>query len=559
MSQTPPVILLSICGLAFATAPAIAQDALGDGRALDANLAVGSSGRNFEGRNYSQELAYRNAIVTGNVPGGFAFRGDVGYSAANDFRGATAADDIFEFQRDAFFSGLATRGIGGISAIQSSLAYAVTGQSQGLVGDVIINSPVVGANAGEFTGSPRATRIDIYGTIGGTLRSPSAIKIQELDRPSFMNTISDANGNTIAYVGASDLLGVRPLSPQNATFGATDAQQEQDILERLREDPTLSRPLDTDDEERFGSARPAPYQQLLDALTVPIDRIDSQINTEIDGQLNTQIDPTQSQTPTTRFTPPEDPLDTVRDALRESERAANPFNRVSGDITDPSADVGDSDNPETEDAQRPKTIQERIDEAVEAAERVLGRTVSMDGLRTSSEDPIFRHHFEAGVDLLRRGRYFDAEERFSAAIQLAPGDPMAAVGRLHSQIGAGMSLSAGTNLRRLFTAYPEMMAARLDRELVPRGDRLDQIRSLLRKRMNQANIMNDDAASLLAYLGVQTGNADDVVDGLARFKELSVDPETGKPDAFASLLEAAWLAKLEPSAGDEKDDAEGTP
>jgi hypothetical protein len=146
-----------------------------------------------------------------------------------------------------------------------------------------------------------------------------------------------------------------------------------------------------------------------------------------------------------------------------------------------------------------------------------------------------------GAEQLQEGRWFDAEERFAAALQLSPGDPMAAVGRLQAQIGAGMFLSAGANLRRLYTAYPELMAARVPDRFLPKGERLEKIRSLLRLRMDQLNPMNDDAAALLAFLGIQTGNRDDVTEGLARFKELSIDPATGEPDVLSRLLEAAWL------------------
>jgi hypothetical protein len=48
----------------------------------------------------AQELSFRNALVTGNVIGGREFRGDVGYSAAGDFRGRLGSDDFFSFQRN---------------------------------------------------------------------------------------------------------------------------------------------------------------------------------------------------------------------------------------------------------------------------------------------------------------------------------------------------------------------------------------------------------------------------------------------------------------------------
>src|SRR5690242_13610043 len=71
--------------------PAIAQ--IGTGRALDRNLQRGSGGVNPRSNSYADELRFRNAVVTGNAPGGFSFRGDVGYRAAGEFSSRLGSDD----------------------------------------------------------------------------------------------------------------------------------------------------------------------------------------------------------------------------------------------------------------------------------------------------------------------------------------------------------------------------------------------------------------------------------------------------------------------------------
>ncbi|GAB4554927.1 MAG: hypothetical protein Tsb0013_17620 [Phycisphaerales bacterium] len=537
------VLLGAICGLTLGLQQTHAQDALGDGRALDSNLRVGSGGRNPEARDYRRELAYRNAIVTGNVPGGFAFRGDVGYTAANDFRGATGSDELFAFQRDAFLSGLATRGIDGIASLQSSLAYGVTGQSDGLMGNVIINRPSASLDAGDLAPGSAPQRIDIYSTIGGSLRAPSAITLQDIERPSFLNTLQDRSGTTIGYIGASDLMGLRAVPPTNSLYGSRDPLLDRDILERLREDPTLSTPLVTDEPQRPDLRLPT-YQKLMESLGIP---------TRIEDTVDERIDDGMDEPVRTTFPLGGDPLAPVREALREAERRDDPFTRSTGPVPErvepvvPEADDGGAEDASEE------TFRDRLDRAVRAAEEVLGRSVDIDALGTTSEDPAFLRHFDRGVELLEAGRFFDAEERFAAALQLAPGDPNAAIGRLHAQIGAGMFLSAGANLRRLLVAYPEFIAARVDAKFLPSGERLAEVRELLRLRMGQANMMNADASALLAYMGVQTDNRADVEDGIARYVELTTDPETGEPDTLASLLEAAWLSRV----GAGEDDPEG--
>jgi len=42
----------------------------------------------------------RQAIVTGNAPGGLSFRGSVGYTSENDFRGGLPSDPLYTFERE---------------------------------------------------------------------------------------------------------------------------------------------------------------------------------------------------------------------------------------------------------------------------------------------------------------------------------------------------------------------------------------------------------------------------------------------------------------------------
>jgi len=88
--------LLAAAGLAVTTTPAAAQQrSTNDGRALDANMRVGSNGRNDTGTdniryNRNGPMYTGNQVVTGNVTAGRQFRGPVGYSDPNEFRGITA-------------------------------------------------------------------------------------------------------------------------------------------------------------------------------------------------------------------------------------------------------------------------------------------------------------------------------------------------------------------------------------------------------------------------------------------------------------------------------------
>ena len=111
-------VLLAVCGLAM---PASAQDALGDGRALDNSLST-STRYNAQRVDPSAEYRFRNAVATGNAPGGLSLRADVGYRSPFEFRGELGSDDLFSFRRDSLYSGLAGMGIRGTDAVQYQFA-----------------------------------------------------------------------------------------------------------------------------------------------------------------------------------------------------------------------------------------------------------------------------------------------------------------------------------------------------------------------------------------------------------------------------------------------------
>ena len=71
------------------------QQALGDGRALDNSLRVGSGGKNTPQpkANYSA----RNAVITGNVAGLSYFHGNVPYRAPGEFHGNLGSNRLFRF------------------------------------------------------------------------------------------------------------------------------------------------------------------------------------------------------------------------------------------------------------------------------------------------------------------------------------------------------------------------------------------------------------------------------------------------------------------------------
>jgi hypothetical protein len=129
--------IVGVLALAGSAGTAGAQNALGDGRLLDNNLSAQGTA-NTPVRDLDAEIRFRNAIVTGNAPGGLSFRGDVGYTAPGEFRGELGSDSTFAFRRDSLVSGLAGAGIRGIDALQYQMALTTGSMPpQSLVGGLL--------------------------------------------------------------------------------------------------------------------------------------------------------------------------------------------------------------------------------------------------------------------------------------------------------------------------------------------------------------------------------------------------------------------------------------
>jgi len=142
----------------------------------------------------------------------------------------------------------------------------------------------------------------------------------------------------------------------------------------------------------------------------------------------------------------------------------------------------------------------------------------------------------AGQDLLRKGEYFEAERRFTMANDFARGNPLVEVGIAHSQLGAGLYLSAALTLRRLFEAQPVLIDARYSAELLPKDERLEAAKQRLAERIDAG----EDAPSyglVLAYLGHQ------LRDQALVEKGLDAIGGNERLDAQAELLKAIWIKK----------------
>ena len=562
-----PIALLVL----FANGEALGQDALGSGRALDANLRAGSGGVNAPVSDFYADLALRNAIVTGNAPGGRHFRAEVGYSAPGDFLGERPGDLVFDFARDSYFSGLAANDVRGISGLQLQMNVSVAGQAT--PGGLIISRPGAGASADLLNPASAERLIDPFAALQGSLRSTSSYMIRQADRPSVVGQ-RDLGDGRIMPMAASALVGVRPLPFENvALSGPMDVERMQvsptDPLSMLRgpQDSALqqARIADgaaPDNPLRDPSTRSlSQHEQLLDALRASPSLVVLRLAPKPADESPASA-PADSATEDVETAPDSiNDLDAALRRLTESLAASTPGRRADAEIAvpiDAEAEVEAAAPPEFDPmdptSRRPAPVDPETVEALERGELDPTLTLLVEALaqeeftlrhfapeEQTTQDDLFATHMRAGETALREGRWIDAEERFAVALTIRPGDAMAALARVQAQVGAGLLRSAASNLRELMRAYPELAGAKLDTGLMAPKPRLDRIASRLELQRDRKGVAWIDAAFLSAYVARLLN---DQIRLVRAFEDLERAQKAAgvTPDPIYAFLERVWVA-----------------
>lgn len=566
-SRTCARLLALIAGSALA-APVAAQDALGDGRALDASLAPGTR-YNAPRPDFMEELRFRNAVVTGNAPGGLSFRGDVGYAAPYEFRGELGSDDLYAFRRDSLYSGLAGMGIRGTEAVQYQMALTTGARLPlGVMGSLVVpRDPASALYAGPgatgyaATGAPPiapATPEAEVGGLYGQLRSTSAYTANRPYSPFLLTTIDRGEGMAPYAVTATPLRGIK-ASEMDDPAQQVVRLYEQRTRDAIEGAPPPNPAMDTStavESTRMSTAYDEVLRQIRergaerDRLRVDVNQPPTMPGTD-PGQIQPgqaqrgqtqpgQAQPGQAQPGQTQpgQTAPADPR-----AQWERDMEALRDRLVNGD---PPAPQGEAP------AAVPGEI--RFDpstmELIKPSGEPVSHLVNPEALSTD----VYVQHVKTGERMLAAGKYFDAEERFTRALSVRPGDVTAQVGRVHAQLGAGMFLSAALNLRTTLIGAPTIAGTRYAPALLPTPQRVSELLLTLRENLGLEQVAGvgvsvgeqaeRESALLLAYLGFQIGDETAVRQGLAAFKERIGPDASGRTSVdqrLAAMLEQLWL------------------
>lgn len=551
--------LVLVAGFAGA---AHAQNALGNGRALEAPLQTPiAPGIVDARRTFANELAFREAVVSGTAPAGLSFQGDR-LPSAFEFRGDLGEDSLFAYRRDSLYSGLAGKGIRGTDALQYQFALTT-------------GARVPQSLAGQIS----------YARAGAAERSPDPYTPYQRDLSSFDGGLQRDTTNTQQdpmlaplEVGASLIQPVRSLS----TYAANRGLQ-----------PTLVGLMQNRVTHQSAGQTASP---LLGVQVVPVDDLRSpdlgvpgQQATPPAGTVPTTVVPSTTETNPSGFEGVGVPTDPSAQAKPAYEQLIDRFRALSPSAQ-PEAQPGvqpgarnipdwakdlisvqkalrgitapeqpsqtqtpGQDEPNPYEGVLDNTPPELAKTGLEGVLRPATPTFDLDVLRRVREaggltDTLiptnlpqidrYSAYMKSGQDLLSAERYFDAEEHFISAMSSRPGDVNALVGRAHAQIGAGLFLSAGLNVRQLLVRHPEISGMRYGAALLPSASRMEQASTNFRANLDSPS-SGADSGLLLAYLGFQRQRPADVRDGLAALERWGDQADK----RLGEMLRVVWLAE----------------
>jgi hypothetical protein len=514
--------------------PVLAQDELGDGTRLDASLQQGAGGKNAPQRPI--DFAGRNALITGNVPGLGYFHEDVGYGAPEEFRDELSDDALFRFRArslppyapdqpgDSYLGQPVTR-------VYRSQAPTAAGEA--MQGGYLIRDP---ERAGLVVRRPFVTApTPIVVPTPGLTVAPGGTGYND-DLLSSMGVLRLPTGQ-LTQLRASPLLGVRQTPLEGVAPGAAPSGY-----------PAPAAPT-------------PPGAEPQDRRSLPAENIGEQMRVK-SGLLGTEPSPAPTVTPLIQ--PPPSGLPSPPETEPGQEEPADqgaPETLVPGLTADPYAQVleevrqrreslsaptsptpvpqpgagGEADRSGAAGGAGTTPFEEEPGRGYTTEQLLQMLDYDLPRIRTliGSGDAWINDLSQRAQEDLEAGRYLSAESKYLQLVRMIPDRPLGMVGLVHSQIGAGMILSASVNLRRMLDRHPELIAAKYELQLLPDEDRLGRVRQELANMLKHGN--DPAPALLLAYIAYQTDDR-----GVAR-AALEVARSRAPEDPMIELVSSIWL------------------
>ncbi|MBL8764947.1 MAG: hypothetical protein JNM07_11820 [Phycisphaerae bacterium] len=558
VSPLTGLLLTAGMTLSIAGGLARAQDALGSGRALDRNPQRGSGGANNAVRDPLADIREANAVVTGNARAGRSFRGNLGYTAADEFRGSLGANDLFSFRRDSSSGG-------GVFAPQSRALDPVAEFRPRARGSLDLGAST------RFGGGRSAATVSESPL--GTLNDVAAAR----NWATYVGRRVDKSGQELA-VEASPLRGVVTLPMSEASRLSNDIPLDRyesgigsgsktdgraNPRDRRADRPATGEPgegsrVENSAVEQVDTRQEnlaSPHQGVLDRFRDAVDGLGvggkeaGRKDGGKDGRGSDAAPKDGKDAPVPAWRAE---LDGLRRSLRgddvdlrraieqaaaERARRKEEELKTNEGVAEPTPDQMDGT------VRLDESGKVTLDPKVAAALRRMGSRVESLVEPRALNAKGYKDAMAAGQNFLAAGRYYDADDRFSRALAASRGDVMARVGRVHAQTGAGLVVSAASGLRALLTENPELVSTRYTATLLPSAERVAVLKQTLRDRLGENNAsVAEDAALLLAYLGFQTRDRETVREGLDQLNTRTNPGDPGR-STLAAMVSVVWLTE----------------
>jgi hypothetical protein len=525
------------------------QTRLGDGHGLDRNLRAGSNGAN-ESQPYDTGQ-YQNALVNGNIGGLGRFHGGLSSRdfGSGEFSGNLSSNNSFNFLRNSAAPAsnpnvapsqpLLPSGYGAPQALYRSGSGVTSGQINGQYVPGVpgfrsdsIESNGLSAPARQTLGVGGAIPLD-SGQLSGNLQS--------------LAVTSDTSGRLL-QITASPLTGVRTSQIGQEPLLLPPAGTNPDSPGRVNPiaPPIVPQPVSPSDSN---PANPPATNGVIDArinadlppAVLLSQRLNPMGNGPRSGAFRADVLDEQMFHPQAwaSTAPGEDPyadlltrINAQKGAVTLTPAAERPADHLAGAV------AGSKEQPKTSAEKLADEIRAKAappEKADPDAEKFVSKLDykfaplnSMAGVGTGA----FQSSMQRAEAAMADGKFFTAEDHYSEAESISARHPLALIGRVNAEIGAGLYASAASNLRTIFTFNPQLIALRYGPKLLPGDQRLVRIDEDLQSLLTRDTTTNPPL--LIAYLAYQRDDKAHITEALRVMG--SRDPD----DPLLPLLNRIW-------------------
>lgn len=508
--------------------PVSAQFKVNNGNALDANTQGGSYGSNSPVQPPNTASLNGNQIVTGNATLGRSLQTNPGYAAPSQLRTSTGNEQFEDFIRDSVgtpapYSGQANfvaphAFYGGTSTAAPPPGF-MRNDTTGAYVPVVPHEPTMGYDTRIGLINPGGVSPSYEGlTPPMSILPQGPISGQQMYGPKQNPTISDLSTNPL--FSAYQQWNSQALSQLNPS---SIAQMRNELDQSATQQPTP------------GSGPNAQALNMPPGVTPstlnPQAMNTGPINASVTAQNNTQNQPGQMGQPNSQISP--GLVSPAQQSTEYAELQAR-FNQLQGQQTGENSPPSISQllngqqgttSSSSSGSQNAPPEEANHRHAELYPPSVPPSPLEIHSLATGIHARGLRNLMADAEAHMRRGQFAEALLRYGTAAEVAPNNPLIALGRAYAELGAGYYARADRDIRTALVTDPVLTMGRYDLKNFFGQDRLEFIVNDLKQIANNDKD-NAHAPFLLAYIAYNNGSAAAATDylNLAEQREHTPDP-----------------------------------